>query len=90
LLGLGEFSEENVAVGQGFFHDEGVARSVSQRVGESCGFCCTLCSMVVAGRLDDFADLAVCVTQTRVGFLNCKTSDFGAKVGLRNTESWWK
>ena len=28
LLGLGEFAEENVAVGQGFFHDEGIARSV--------------------------------------------------------------
>ena len=44
--------------------------------------------MVVASGLDDFSDLAVCVTETRVGFLYCETGDFGTEVGLRNTESW--
>ena len=87
LLGLGEFAEEDVAISQCLFHDEGVARGVAQRVGEGRGFCGTLCSVVVAGRLNDFADLAVCVAETRVGFLDGKASDFGAKVGFRNAKS---
>jgi len=44
--------------------------------------------MVVAGGLDNFADLAVRIAQTRMGLLYCESSNLCAKIRLGNTKCW--
>ena len=59
-----------MAIGEGFFDDEGVGGVVIQRVAESGGFGGALGGMVVACCLDYLAEFAVGTCETRVRFLD--------------------
>lgn len=59
LLGGEEVTEENMAVCEGFFDDEGVGGVVVEGVAEGRGFGGALGGVIVACRLDDLAKFAV-------------------------------
>lgn len=88
LLGGQKVAEENVAVREGFFHDEGVRGVVVQRVAEGGGFGGALCGVVVACGLDDLAEFAVGASEARVGLLDMHLIELHAKIGFSETEGW--
>lgn len=59
-----------MAVGEGFFDDEGVGGVVVERVAEGGGFGGALGGVVVACCLDYFTEFAVGACESGVGFLN--------------------
>lgn len=69
-MGGQEVAEEDVAVCEGFFYDEGVSGVVVKRVAEGSGFGGALGGMVVACCLDDAAEFAVGAGEAGVGFLD--------------------
>jgi hypothetical protein len=85
-LRLEQFAEEDVAVGEGFLGDEGVAAVVLEGVAEGGCFGCALGGVEVASGLDNLSDLLVCMGQTDVCLLRLHCCEFGAQVGLGNTE----
>ena len=69
-MGGKEVAEEDVAVREGFFDDEGVGGVVIERVAEGGGFGGTLGGMVVACGLDYLPEFAEGTCEARVGFLD--------------------
>lgn len=88
LLGLHEFTEEDVSVREGFFDDEGVVGVVVEGIGEGGRFGGALGGVEVAGCLDGAAKFLVGARETGVGFLGVHLVDFDAKVGFREAESY--
>lgn len=71
-----------MSVCQGFFDDQGVCGVELERVGHGCCFCCALGCVIVADGLDDFAETAVGVAETRMGLLDLHLLHFGTEVGF--------
>lgn len=70
LLRGEEVAQEDVAVGEGFFDDEGVGGVVVEGVADGGGFGGALRGVVVAGGLDDAAEFAVGGCEAGLGFLD--------------------
>ena len=75
-------AEEDVAVCEGFFDDEGVGGVVVEGIAKGGGFGGALGGMVVAGCLDDFAEFAVGGCEAGVGFLDVHGAEFDTQVGF--------
>ena len=78
-----------MAVRECFLYDEGVAGVVHQRVAEGGGFGCALGGVIVAGRLDDFAEFAVGGREAGVGFLDVELGELDAEVGFSQAECYY-
>ena len=74
-------------VREGFFDDEGVRGVVVQGVAEGGGFGGALGGVVVAGRLDDFAEFTVGAREAGVSFLHVHRVEFDAEVGFCEAET---
>lgn len=81
-MGLEEFSDEDLAVGEGFFDDEGVLGVVLEWVADGGGLGGCLGGVVVAHGLDDSAEFPVGVGETGMRFLNVHAAELDAVVGF--------
>ena len=86
LLGGDEVAEEDVAVGEGFFHDEGVGGVVVEGVADGGGFGGALGGVVVARGLDDAAEFAVGGCEAGLGFLDVELIEFDTEVGFGESQ----
>ena len=83
---LEEFAEQDVSVGQRFFDDEGVGGMIIEGVPECRRFGRSLCGVVVATGLDDSSELAICISEAGMGFLNVHLRELFAQRGLDQTQ----
>ena len=85
-MGLKQFAQENVAIREGLFSDEGIAAVVLERVTEGCSLSCTLGCVEVARGLYNLSELLVCVRKTDVRLLDVECCELGTKIRFGDTE----
>lgn len=83
---LQQLAEQNMAVGEGLLCNESIAAVVLEGVAQCCSLSRALCGVEVTGRLDDLAELLVCVGEADVRLLGVHCSELGSEVGFGHTK----